>query len=75
MKRPVTKHQLETRLLQLQKISRPFLSLDGAYGGYRVEANGILDFLGTGYTTKRKLLEAIDVAITFHQVNEIYRRA
>lgn len=66
MRRPITKQQLRDRVEGINLINRNDLftfELDGAYGGWRLEAvrkgGGSVDALGTGYVSKRELYEAM----------------
>jgi hypothetical protein len=43
------------------------LTLDGAYGGWRVEDANSQDFLGTSYVPKKQLFNTIHAVLQFHR--------
>lgn len=82
MTRRITKANLERQIDEINRLctylglGRRFV-LDGAYGGHRLEAYNldgscIGDTIGTGYTTKSKLYDAI---YAFHMGLKLAGRA
>ena len=57
--RQVTTEDLRRAISILSDAAKQPLSLDGAYGGWRVEDANSQDFLGTGYLPKRQLFTII----------------
>lgn len=66
-----TMEDLRAALKGLQAHTAYPLTLDGAYGGWRVEAEGCRDALGTGYVTKGTLYTAMRAALNFASIARV----
>lgn len=62
-----TTEDLRRAVSILSDAAKQSLSLDGAYGGWRVEDANSQDFLGTGYLPKKQLFTTIHAVLQFHR--------
>jgi len=65
--RNTTTDELRRAVSILSDAAKQPLSLDGAYGGWRVEDSKGQDFLGTGYLPKKQAFHTIHAVLQFHR--------
>lgn len=58
---------LRRAVSRLSDAAKQPLTLNGAYGGWRIEDEHCQDFLGTGYLPKKQLFLTIHAVLQFHR--------